>query len=218
MTSPLKTAGALAGLALLSGCQVPSPAPVMTGRLSSRMTIAQVTDRVQSEAKLRSYALTSTSQWTFSLGLDKGRRIWTVYATAPDGSPNSWFRVDDDSGAVDFIMPMLQVSASASVADDRLTRVAKALEEIVYPLPLDDFLKQAQLAGSAAQSGGRLSETIWFLEYTLRHEKDSPERFEVRCYYMLPHGEFAEKLVVRAELAYWDEQLYRYRLVRDRDP
>ena len=205
---------------LIAGCQLPDhagvPEPVIDGRLKSRLTIAEVTQCVQAAANARGYQISSRRIWDYSLGLREGRRVWTVYPRDPNGTASSWCIVDDDSGAVDFVMPMLQPSTTASISDDRLARIARALGENSYPMSLEDFLKQAQLHGVEAAGGGRETDQLWFLDYTLRQEKDSPERFEVRCFYLQPQGDFGQKLVVRAELAYWDAKVNRYRLVPDR--
>lgn len=205
---------------LFAGCQSPDHGPLekrAVGRLTSRMTIAQVTERVQSESTARGYAIAPSKDWSYSLTQQEGRRTWTIYPQARIASPSSWFIVDDQSGAVDFVAPMImQPSTEAAITNNSsLSRVAKALDNLVYPLPLEEFLRRAQLFGLTAESGGSNNETL-FLDYTLQREKDSIERFEVRCYYQFPQGEFGPKLVVRAELAYWDSNFNRYILKRDR--
>lgn len=204
---------------ILSGCAQIQPSSVSTGsssgRVVSRLSIEEVTNRIEAEAANRSYQLAPKSEWTFALLIDGDKRRWNVVPGKIPTGNGTWFSVDDATGAVEAVLPMLRPTPELVRADDRLQRSAQALGKIVYPLPIDEFLQRAQLAGLAASSGGRETETLWFLEYTLQQNGSSPERIEVRCYYETPQGRDGPKIVTRAEIAYWDAKVNRYLLTRD---
>lgn len=96
---------------------------------------------------------------------------------------------------------------------DWLVKVKEGIRQVKFPIRIEEFLRQVHATGIDSDSGGTTLDGQVFLDYTLRKEKDSLARFELRCFVKTPEGWTGPKIVMRAELSYVDATLNRYLLI-----
>ena len=190
---------------------VPQEGSSSDGPLVSHLTQAQVREAAAARARENGFSVDASMPWVLSLSTAQRPYVWTAMLQEPgQPPPGFWLLIDDATGRTDFVMPMVAKAPGPPAGSDWLAKVKNGIQQVKYPIRLEDFLGVVQATGPRADSGGSTPDGRDFLEFTLRRERDGPARFELRCYIVTPEGWTGPKIVTAAELAYIDEAINRY--------
>lgn len=199
----------------LTGCtSTPSDDSRGGGVLRSRLTLEKVKEIAAARARENGFQVSASDPWGLSLRASERPYVWTVMLQAPGKAPPGyWLLVDDETGKADFMMPSVVKTREPPAGSDWLVKVKEGIREVKFPIRIEEFLRQVHASGIDSDSGGATPDGQVFLDYTLRNEKDSLARFELRCFVETPEGWTGPKIVTRAELSYVDATLNRYLLI-----
>jgi hypothetical protein len=202
-------------MVFLAGCtSTPSADSRGGGVLRSRLTLEKVKEIAAARVRENGFQVTASDPWTLSLRADERPYVWTVMLQVPGKAPPGyWLFVNDETGKADFVMPTVVRTSEPPAGSDWLVKVKEGIRQVKFPIRIEEFLRQVHATGIDSDSGGATLDGQVFLDYTLRKEKDSLARFELRCFVATPEGWTGPKIVTRAELSYIDATLNRYLLI-----
>lgn len=197
-------------LFLNAGCVSESSEPKPPG---ARLTPSQVKHIVAKRALANGWHVEASEPWDLTFQLRGHERVWVAILKTED--IDYWLLVDDATGSAEFMMPTLHPQEHPHPpGEDWLAKIDDGLARTKYPIGIEQLLRNLHLEGVTCDGGGRFDEKTFFLDYTLRHEKDTPARFNLRCYYLDPGTDAHPKIIIHAELTYVDSYVRSYRLTR----
>lgn len=216
-----RTVAAALLAAILGGC---TAAPVKSTKPSApavsttpRLSLERVREIAVARTRANGFDVKVSDPWTFALQFNDNERIWAAILWLPGKTPFQLY-INDATGEASFLAPEIHPDQRFAVGPDWLESVADVLSRTRYPIDLEEFMRAAHFAGAEFTMGGTTADGRPFLDYAMRRERDTPARFEVRCYYETPRGSSGPKIVTAAELSYTDAKVNRYLLTPTHAP